>query len=65
MTASAPQFAKERTAAKRLDMTVREFRAFVKSGALPGPCRHDRWDMEHLANIMRGNMIARNDDLEP
>lgn len=65
MTSSAPLFASERTAARLLDMKPAEFRELVQKGALPGPCRFDKWDMEHLAAIMRGNMIARNEDLEP
>lgn len=65
MTASAPLFASERTAARLLDMKPGEFRELVQKGALPPPCRHGRWDVEHLAAIMRGKMIARNEDLEP
>ena len=39
MTTHAPIFARERNAAKVLDMTPAEFRALVVRGLLPGPRR--------------------------
>ena len=60
-----PLFAREGRAAAALDMTCAEFRRLVEAGALPGPCRLDRWDMEQLAAIMRGNaMPGQSDELE-
>lgn len=54
-----PLFASERTAALLLDMKAAEFRRLVEHGALPGPCRLDRWDVQELEAIMRGD-AARN-----
>lgn len=51
----APLFAKRSTAAKLLDMTPAEFQRLVDGGHLPGPVRHDRWDVERLSAIMRGD----------
>lgn len=61
---TAPLFADLATAAKLLCMKQREFARLVEEGALPGPCRYDRWDVEQLCSIMRGDPQARQDDLE-
>ncbi len=50
-----PIFASERTAARLLDMTVAEFQRLVADGSLPPPARLDRWDVEELRRIMRGD----------
>jgi hypothetical protein len=57
MPAAAPIFAAERTAAKLLDMRPAEFREHVDAGRLPRPCDiggAERWDVEALARIIRG-----------
>lgn len=55
MTSITPIFASERTAAKLLDMDVREFQRLVAEGALPGPGPLNRWDVEELRRIARGD----------
>jgi hypothetical protein len=50
-----PIFASERTAARLLDMSVAEFQRLVKEGSLPPATRLDRWDVEELRRIMRGD----------
>jgi predicted DNA-binding transcriptional regulator AlpA len=47
-------FARDVTAAKMLDMKPAEFRRLVEEGALPRPVSLDRWDVEELKSIMRG-----------
>jgi len=54
MTSHTPIFASERTAAKLLDMSVAEFQRLVSEGALPGAGPLDRWDVEELRRIARG-----------
>ena len=56
--------AKERTAARLLDMDVAEFRRLVSAGALPGPARFDRWEVEELRRIMRGDPTRVDDELD-
>jgi hypothetical protein len=36
-------------------MSVTEFRRLVAEGSLPPPTRLDRWDVEELRHIMRGD----------
>lgn len=48
-------FVREKTAARILDMPIQMFRELVNNKALPGPCNHDRWDVEQLQAIMRGD----------
>ncbi len=64
MTALAPLFVRAATAARMLDMSVPEFRLLVAEGALPPPCRLDRWDVEQLRAIMRGEAHRPREDLE-
>jgi predicted DNA-binding transcriptional regulator AlpA len=56
-----PLFAKERTAAKLLDMTTKEFRDLVSSGALPAPTKigedHERWNVSDLQAILSGKAM--------
>lgn len=55
-----PRLASEKTAAKILDMTPREFRGLVDGGHLPGPRGKggfDRWDVEELVRIWNGDAI--------
>ena len=49
-----PIFARDVTAARMLDMKPAEFRRLVEQGALPSPVKHERWDVEELKSIMRG-----------
>ena len=50
-----PLFADKRTAAELLCMKPAEFMWLVDEGALPGPVRFERWDVEALSAIMRGD----------
>ena len=61
MTAVAPILASERTAAKLLDMKPAAFRALVNEGHLPKPrdiAGHERWDVEELRQIGRGDIAS-------
>lgn len=64
MAQITPIFASVNTAAKLLDMKPGEFRRLVEQGALPGPVRHERWDVEQIRAIMRGDAVRRNEDFE-
>lgn len=62
-----PLFADDRRAAGLLCLPVREFRRLVQEGALPRPVRiaeYERWDVEQLRAVARGQAAQRNDDLE-
>ena len=53
-------FATERNAAALLDMKPAEFRGLVDDGVLPKPLRiggFDRWDVERLQAIARGDAV--------
>lgn len=54
MNALSPIFATERTAAALLDMPRAEFGRLVAAGSLPKPNQFNRWDVQELAAIMRG-----------
>lgn len=61
MSAPTPILASERTAAKLLDMKPVAFRALVKAGHLPQPrdiAGHERWDVEELRQIGRGDVAS-------
>jgi hypothetical protein len=51
-------FAKDKTAAKLLDMPLADFRRLVSAGALPKPVLiadgYERWPIADLTNIMSG-----------
>lgn len=64
MPAARPLFARERTAAALLDMKPAEFRRLVQEGALPPPTRLDRWDVEQLMSIMRGDAVRTSQGLD-
>ncbi len=67
MTNSAPLFASERTAARLLDMKPVEFRALVNKGALPAAISigdEERWDMDGLSRILRGQAAIPQEDFE-
>lgn len=58
MTAPAPLFASDRSAAKLLDMKPAEFLGLVDGGHLPRPRDIgglERWDVEELRRIVRGD----------
>jgi len=59
-----PLFADQRTAAQLLCMKPAEFARLVDEGVLPGPCRFDRWDVEELSAIMRGDNVSLGGELE-
>lgn len=59
-----PLFASATTAAKLLDMKPAEFRRLVDVGALPGPVRHERWDVEQIRAIMRGEFVRPSEDFD-
>ena len=53
-------FGSEVSAAKALDLPVKEFRALVQAGALPRPRmigNHERWDMAELQRIISGTAV--------
>lgn len=55
--ALVPLFATELSAARLMDMKAQEFRQLVESGHLPRPrniAGHERWDVEELQQIARG-----------
>ncbi|MCF7700517.1 hypothetical protein [Loktanella sp. M215] len=64
MGMAKPLFASERTAALLLDMKPIEFRRLVDDGALPGPCRLNRWDVQELEAIMRGDAARHMEGLD-
>lgn len=58
---SDPIFATAATAARMLDMKLSDFNELVEAGHLPRPCRIgtlERFDMEELAKIIRGDLIG-------
>jgi hypothetical protein len=57
MTKHIPLFATAKTAAALLEMKEREFLKLVEAGALPPAGKLDRWDIEQLQKVMRGDMI--------
>lgn len=60
MTTHAPIFARERNAARVLDMTPAEFRALVVRGLLPGPRRVgdvELWEIDELRRVISGEAI--------
>ncbi|SET76110.1 hypothetical protein [Paracoccus homiensis] len=59
-----PMFASANTAARMLDMKPAEFRSLVESGALPGPVRHQRWDVEQIRAIMRGEFVRPSEEFD-
>ena len=60
----APLFANEATAARLLDMRPAEFRSLVNAGSLPGPVRHERWDIEQIQRIMRGEAVIPKEEFD-
>lgn len=54
-------FASERNAAKLLDLKPADFRNLVDQGHLPKPldiAGHERWDVEELRHIGRGDFAS-------
>lgn len=57
MPSPAPLFADDRTAAQLFCMKPKDFRDLVEAGHLPGPKNlggFERWDMDELTRIARG-----------
>jgi len=55
MSKLTPMFVCSKNAAKLLDMNEREFLKWVRDGALPGPVKFERWDVQQLCAIMKGD----------
>ena len=64
---TSPLAVKAQTAAAMLDMPPREFLRLVERGALPPPVRigeHERWRVEQLNAIIRGDAAKPSEDFE-
>ena len=64
---TAPLAVKATTAAAMLDLPPAEFRRLVERGALPPPVRigaHERWRVEQLNAIIRGDAAKPSEDFE-
>lgn len=61
MAAANQILAREATAAKMLDMPLKDFRELVAAGSLPKPVRiggkHDRWSVKQLEAISTGAIL--------
>lgn len=67
MTKHAPLAVKAQTAAAMLDMPPAEFMRLVGAGALPPPVKigqHERWRVEQLSAIIRGDAAKPSEDFE-
>lgn len=56
----APLYARDRNAAKLLDMSTAEFCKLVDGGFLPAPVKiggHERWDVTDLRRIISGDAV--------
>jgi hypothetical protein len=62
MNVAQPILATQRTAARMLDMSVREFEELVEAGSLPRPAVFNRWNVDDLKQIASGK-AAFNDDV--
>lgn len=63
----APLAVRAQTAAAMLDMPPKEFMRLVERGALPPPVRigeHERWRVEQLNAIIRGNAAKPEEGFE-
>lgn len=64
---TSPLAVKAQTAAAMLDMPQAEFLRLVEHGALPPPVRigqHERWRVEQLNAIIRGNAAKPEEGFE-
>jgi predicted DNA-binding transcriptional regulator AlpA len=62
-----PLAVRAQTAAAMLDMPPAEFMRLVERGALPPPVRigqHDRWNVDQLTAIIRGDAAKPNQEFE-
>ena len=62
-----PLAVRAQTAAAMLDMPHGEFMRLVERGALPPPVRigqHDRWNVDQLTAIIRGDAAKPNQGFE-
>jgi len=60
----SPIAAKDTTAAKLLDMPLKDFRRLVSRGALPPPVRigeHERWRVAEIEAILSGSALQSDD----
>jgi predicted DNA-binding transcriptional regulator AlpA len=63
----SPLAVRAQTAAAMLDMPHGEFMRLVERGALPPPVRigqHDRWNVDQLTAIIRGDAAKPNQEFE-
>jgi predicted DNA-binding transcriptional regulator AlpA len=67
MTRHEPLAVRAQTAAAMLDMPPAEFMRLVGAGALPPPVKigqHERWRVEQLNAIIRGDAAKPSEDFE-
>ena len=67
MTKHQPLAVRATTAAAMLDMPPAEFMRLVERGALPPPVRigqHDRWNVDQLTAIIRGDAAKPNQEFQ-
>lgn len=67
MTRHEPLAVKAQTAAAMMDMPPAEFLRLVGAGALPPPVKigqHERWRVEQLNAIIRGDAAKPSEDFE-
>lgn len=67
MTALPPIAVRDATAAAMLELPLPRFRELVAAGALPQPKRigpHERWSVEQLQAIVRGDAARPDGGLE-
>ena len=67
MTRHEPLAVKAQTAAAMLDLPPAEFLRLVGAGALPPPVKigqHERWRVEQLNAIIRGDAAKPSEDFE-
>ena len=65
-TAAVP-YASAAITGRMLALSAAEFRKLVSAGALPPPARigtHERWNVDQLRAILRGDAARPNDDFE-
>ena len=64
MTKHTPIFVTSKTAASFLEMREANFLTLVKEGALPPAGMFERWDVEQLRKVMRGDLTDGLEDVE-
>jgi predicted DNA-binding transcriptional regulator AlpA len=62
-----PIAVREAKAAEMLDMPASEFRRLVAAGSLPKPCvigDHERWRVDQIEAILKGDAALPDEDFE-